>query len=179
MAILRMMDYAGTITIDGQDTALVPRKRLRSRITTLTQDGLLLQGSIRFNLYPFAGKKPDDELIQSTLERIGLWEHIASHGGLDGDVAAVSLSSSQKQLFFLARGILHQKTNDTKIVLMDEATSAMDAGTDMRLQGILDASFAGCTVLQIAHGDAFQRANARIHLDLGQLVSIKRVPTSM
>ncbi|KAJ3496548.1 hypothetical protein NLG97_g2578 [Lecanicillium saksenae] len=176
MTILRMVEFTGTITIDGRILTTVPREHLRSRITTFTQDGLELQGSLRFNLYPFAGSSPDDELIESVLQSLGLWEHIQSHGGFDGDIIDMGFSVSQKQKLSLARGILHQKTHDTRTILVDEATSAMDGEANAELQRVLEEVFADCTVLQIAHReDSFRAATLLVKLEAGQLVSAVRV----
>lgn len=175
MTILRMVEFTGTISIDGRNTTTVPREHLRSRITTLTQDGVELKGTLRFNIYPFPGKQPEDEEIISTLQSVGLWDNISRHGGLDADMKILCLSVSHKQLLFLARGILHQRTMNTKIVLMDEVTSAMDYGTDNRLQEIMDEAFIGCTVLQIAHRqDSFRAVDVRIRLESGILASFER-----
>ncbi|OAA57153.1 ABC transporter, transmembrane domain, type 1 [Cordyceps fumosorosea ARSEF 2679] len=146
MAILRMVDFTGTISIDGRDSRSVPRELLRSRITTLTQDGVELKGSVGLNLWPFAGPKPDEALITSTLQSVGLLNHVNQHGGLNKSISCMGLSVSQKQLLFLARGILHQQAMHTSIVIMDEATSAMDGGTDDALQDLLDNTFAGYVV---------------------------------
>lgn len=175
MTILRMIEFTGNVSIDGYDTKNVPRQLLRERITTLTQDGVELRGSIRFNLFPFVGPKPDDELITSTLQSVGLWEHIECHGGLDSNIAEMRFSASQKQLLFLARGILHHKEAKTKIVLMDEATSAMDHDATADLRVLLDATFADCTVLQIAHReDAFRHVDVAVRLHSGGLESVVR-----
>ncbi|KAJ3496793.1 hypothetical protein NLG97_g2397 [Lecanicillium saksenae] len=175
MTILRMTEFTGTISIDGQNTKSVPRELLRSRITTLTQEGLELKGSLRFNLYPFAGTCPEEDLITTTLQALGLLDHVNRHGGLDTSISDLCFSVSQKQLVFLCRGILHHKTMRTKFIIMDEATSAIDSDTDTALQELLDESFTGCTVLQIAHREhAFRDTNVRIRLDTGRVSSFQR-----
>lgn len=175
MTVLRMADFTGIISIDGRDATSVPRELLRSRITTMTQDGVELKGSVRFNLYPFAGSQPADALITSVLQAVGLWDHISDHGGLEENFVRMGFSTSQRQLLFLARGILHQETMDTKIVLMDEITSAMDRDANAELQTLMDKAFAKCTVLQIAHNaDSFRDADVRVHLDQGTVVTVQR-----
>lgn len=175
MTILRMAEFSGTIRLDGQNTKTVARETLRQRIITLTQDGVELKGSLRFNLYPFADPKPSDDAIMATLQSLGLEDQVTRHGGLDGDMVDMRFSVSQKQLFFLARGILHQQTMKTGLVLMDEATSAMDSDANIELQQLLDTAFADCTVLQIAHRpDSFRGADVLIKLDSGRLVNIER-----
>ncbi|KAJ6785359.1 hypothetical protein PWT90_03234 [Aphanocladium album] len=175
MTILRMVEFTGTVSIDGRNSKTISREHLRSRVTTLTQDGVELRGSLLFNIYPFAGVRPDDDLIRTVLESLGLWNHIQRHGGLDGNIIDMRFSVSQKQMLFLARGILHQRANRTRIVLVDEATSAMDMDANAELQDILDEAFAECTILQIAHReDCFRGANLLVQFDAGQLVSVVR-----
>lgn len=178
LAILHMIECSGgSILIDGRDIATVPRERLRSRITTMTQDGVEVKATLRYNLYPFAGPKPTDELMVETLKRVEIWDYIASqeNGGLDSEMADVGLSQGQKQLFFVARAILHQATNGTKLVIVDEATSSMDYDVDERMQKVMDEAFAGCTVVVIAHRPhVLESAKTVIHLDSGKVATITR-----
>ncbi|KAJ6781136.1 hypothetical protein PWT90_04855 [Aphanocladium album] len=175
MTVLRMTEFEGTLRIDGRDSKTVDREILRQRITTLTQDGVELRGSLRFNVYPFGGTKPDDETIMATLQSLGLEEQVVGHGGLDGDMLDMRFSVSQKQLFFLARGILHHQTMKTRIILMDEATSAMDSDANTNLQELFDERFANCTVLQISHrSDSFRAADLHVKLDSGRVVGVER-----
>ncbi|KAJ6785360.1 hypothetical protein PWT90_03235 [Aphanocladium album] len=166
MTILRLAEFNGTISIDGRNSKTVAREMLRQRITTLVQDGLELRGSLRFNVYPFPGLKPSDEDIIAILASLGLEDHVTRHGGLDTDISDLRFSASQKQLIYLARGLLHQQTTDTRIVLMDEATSAMDNDANSELQDLLDNAFAECTVLQISHRpESFRAADVLVKLD--------------
>lgn len=171
-----MVDFSGQICIDGLDIASVPREHLRSKITALTQDGVELKASLRFNMYPFAGPIPDESEMISILELAGLWHHVENHGGLDEDLAKMCFSASQRQVFFVARAILHQKTAKTTIVLIDEATSAMSKEGDRHVQKIMDEAFVGCTVLQIAHHpDWLADVNTKLRMQFGKLVSLERL----
>ncbi|KAJ6789510.1 hypothetical protein PWT90_07170 [Aphanocladium album] len=115
-AILRMVNSTGSISIDGLDTREVPLQILRSRITSVTQDGLRLNESLRFNMYPFTGQPPSDDEIIAALESVDIWNHAHLNGGLDANYFKIGFSTGQKQLMFLARGILHQKMTRNKIV---------------------------------------------------------------
>lgn len=53
LAFLQLLKYSGSITIDGVELKDVPHTLLRSRITTIPQDAVELDGSVRFNLYPY------------------------------------------------------------------------------------------------------------------------------
>lgn len=175
LALLHFLEYEGTITIDGKDIRRIPRELLRDRLTTLTQEGVKLDGTVRKNLDPggTATAKGDcDAAMISTLKRVGLWTLIESRGGLDADLAGLSLSHGQMQLVSLSRAVLHQQQTKSKIVLVDEATSNVDLDTDKCMQEIMAEAFAGCTVIVVAHRiHATDGANKILRLDNGQLVA--------
>lgn len=155
---MNFLDYSGSISIDGVDIARIPRHTLRSRITTITQDSIELDGSLRYNLLPFKLNRSEgdqnlyDEDVVDVLSRVRLWEYVASHGGLNTSMVDLAFSSGQKQLISIARAVLHHRLTQTNIVLMDEATSNLDLDTDRHIQKEVFAEIFGkCTVLMIAH----------------------------
>ena len=161
--LLRMIDYTGSILIDDRELRTIPRQLLRSRLITLAQDGLQLQGTIRLNLDPYnlADSAPDDDngshrrlsdeaLIQA-LTRVGLWDSVQQCGGLDTEMAAASFSQGQIQLLGIARALLRKPYQLSKIVLIDEATSSVDNDTDKAMQAVFSEAFANCTVFMISH----------------------------
>ncbi|KAM3453053.1 hypothetical protein NHJ6243_009225 [Beauveria neobassiana] len=175
LALLRMVKFGGGISIDGRDITTIPRELLRSRITTMSQDGVELNASVRFNIYPFSGPHPEEDTITSTLRLVGLWAHIQSYGGIENTMSKMCFSASQRQLFFLARAMVHQRTANTRIVLVDEATSAMSKEGDEQTRALMDYVFSECVVLQIAHHqDWLTDMNVKIRMDFGKLVSIQR-----
>ncbi|KAM3516934.1 hypothetical protein NHJ13051_009446 [Beauveria bassiana] len=175
LALLRMVKFGGGISIDGRDITTIPRELLRSRITTMSQDGVELNASVRFNIYPFSGPHPEEDTITSTLRLVGLWAHIQSYGGIEKTMSKMCFSASQRQLFFLARALVHQRTANTRIVLVDEATSAMSKEGDEQTRTLMDYVFSECVVLQIAHHqDWLTDMNVKIRMDFGKLVSIQR-----
>ncbi|EJP67092.1 ABC bile acid transporter, putative [Beauveria bassiana ARSEF 2860] len=175
LALLRMMKFGGGISIDGRDITTIPRELLRSRITTMSQDGVELNASVRFNIYPFSGPHPEEDTITSTLRLVGLWTHIQTYGGIEKTMSKMCFSASQRQLFFLARAMVHQRTANTRIVLVDEATSAMSKEGDEQTRALMDYVFSECVVLQIAHHqDWLTDMNVKIRMDFGKLVSIQR-----
>lgn len=178
LALLHLIEFSGSISIDGREIKTVPRHILRSRITTLTQDGVELKGSIRLNMFPFDAPMPADDHLIGALESVGMWAHISKHGGLDADIVKTRLSHGQKQLLFIARAILHQQVMDTKIVLVDEATSSLDVEMDEEIQAIMDESFADCTVVHISHRrDSFDNIDLSIELSSGDVVDVLRRST--
>ncbi|KAF4592615.1 ABC transporter [Ophiocordyceps camponoti-floridani] len=144
--LLRMLEVeSGTITIDGIDISTIPRQEVRSRLNTVPQDPFFLHGSVRENVDPL--ELADDERIKEVLRTLNLWGIFEKDDGLDEEVTPESLSHGQRQLFCLARSMI--KTG--KIVVMDEATSSVDAETDELMQRVLRDQFQGRTVITIAH----------------------------
>ncbi|KAJ6785357.1 hypothetical protein PWT90_03232 [Aphanocladium album] len=175
LAILRLIDFNGHIAFDGRGSTAISRELLRSRCTTLTQDGVILKASVRFNMFPFQGSMPAEEDIVETLQSVELWQHVQRQGGLDANVVEMCFSPSQRQLFFVARAMLHQKTYNTRIILIDEATSAMSQESDRKIQNVMDEAFARCTVLQIAHHpDWLTNINVKISMEFGKMIRFQR-----
>ncbi|KAM4067250.1 ABC transporter [Hirsutella rhossiliensis] len=178
-SILGLLDYSGSVCIDGIDISQISRQQLRSRVTTLPQELVELAGTVRTNLEPLGRLKPtvaaDDDAMEEALRRVGLWKHVASRGGLDTDLATLGLSHGQRQLLCLARAVVHNASTGSKVVLVDEATSNLDHETDVRMQAVLSEAFAGCTMLVVAHRlETIQDADVMLELDAGRLVGVTR-----
>jgi ABC-type multidrug transport system fused ATPase/permease subunit len=145
-ALFRMIELqSGSITIDGIDLNNVSRQEVRSRLIAIPQDPFLLPGTVRYNASP-GETVVDDEIIKA-LEKVGLWEHVQKRGGLDIDIDVLALSHGQQQLFCLARAMLRSGT----IVVLDEATSSVDWGTDEVMQRVIREEFANKTIITVAH----------------------------
>ncbi|KAM3536951.1 hypothetical protein ARSEF1564_010126 [Beauveria bassiana] len=174
-AMLRLVNCTGSISIDGHDIRMVPREFLRSKITTITQDGLRLKASLRFNLFPFESEKPSDDDMIGVLQDVQLWTHVHLNGGLDADYSSMRFSSGQKQLMFLARGILHQAKTGNKIVMIDEVTSSLALDTEDDIQALIDECFEGCTIILVSHRmESFNTVDGVLKFDSGRLCNVLR-----
>ena len=177
--LLRMIEYTGSILIDGVELRTIPREIVRSRIITLSQDEIRLQEPIRLNLDPYGmtghnkeNAIPEEVLIQ-VLTRVGLWHYINQQGGLDLDMSAANFSQGQLQLFYIARAMLRKSYTASTIFLLDEVTSSVDSDTDKRMQDLMAEVFANCTVCMVSHRrDAFDLMDRVITLKNGEIVEL-------
>ncbi|OAA75681.1 ABC multidrug transporter [Akanthomyces lecanii RCEF 1005] len=161
MTLLGFMYYSGTVEIDEVNIADIDPDVLRSRVITITQDPVQFNDTVRRNLLPFtmndeeiddAEKKAKrDEGLTNVLTELDLWDQLAQKGGLDAMLPDVGYSKGEMQLFSIARAIIRRQETGGNLVLIDEATSNLDALRESDAQQAMHAEFQDCTVITVAH----------------------------
>ena len=139
----------GRITIDGHDLRDVSQKSLRRQLGIVPQEGFLFAGTVRENI---AFGRPDAgaEEIAAAARAVGAHEFVMKlEDGYETEVGerGARLSLGQRQLIAFARALLA----DPRILILDEATSSVDIGTERRIAAALGRLLAGRTAFVIAH----------------------------
>ena len=161
----------GRVLVDGHDLRHVKLASLRRQVAVVLQDTFLFNGSIRENLLY---GKPDasEEELMAAAKAAYAHEFVESlPDGYDAEIGerGVRLSGGQKQRLALARAILA----DPRILILDEATSSVDAEAEYLIQQALDAVLEGRTALVIAHRLSTVRdADKIIALEEGRIVEV-------
>jgi ABC-type multidrug transport system fused ATPase/permease subunit len=160
---------AGRIAIDGHDLRAVTQESLRRQLGIVPQEGFLFAGTVRENI---AFGRPDASAaeIVAAAEAVGAHEFIADlEDGYETEVAERGgrLSLGQRQLVAFARALLA----DPRILILDEATSSVDIGTERRIELALRRLLAGRTAFIIAHRlSTIRNAELIVVLEHGQIV---------
>ncbi|KJZ80040.1 hypothetical protein HIM_00754 [Hirsutella minnesotensis 3608] len=175
--VLRLLDYSGTIAIDGIDISSISVQALRSSLIVVPQHPVLFPGSLRSNLVAQcssakgAGQRTTDDDVIALLERLRVWDAVCQSGSLDTDVDDLALSHGQKQLLCLGRAILRK--NESRIVILDEATSAVDIDTEQIMVDAIDKEFAEHTVVSVVHRlNTVRNFDTLVELNQGRIVQV-------
>ncbi|PYO00508.1 MAG: ABC transporter permease [Candidatus Rokuibacteriota bacterium] len=151
---------SGRITIDGRDVRDVTQASLRAQIALVTQETFLFSDTIRYNIaYGRPDASPDD-VVRAARQAHAHDFIVATPEGYDTLVGerGVRLSGGQRQRIAIARAFL----KDAPILILDEATSDLDAESEFIVQQALAELMQGRTVLVIAHRFATVRNADRI-----------------
>jgi ATP-binding cassette subfamily B protein len=148
--IARLYDpAAGVVRYGGVDLRDASMRSLRQRIAVVPQEGFLFNASIRENVRIARGDASDAQ-VETALAQIGALERFAAlPDGLDThvDERGSRLSAGEKQLVSLARAALR----DPSVLVLDEATSSLDLGTEALVEDAMRKLMQGRTVIVIAH----------------------------
>jgi len=159
----------GQIYIDGQNITDVTLSSLRKNISLVSQDIILFDDTVRANI-AYANLNASDEQIKKACDFAAATEFIEklpqSYQTVIGE-NGIKLSGGEKQRISIARAIL----KDAPIILLDEATSSLDADSEQKVQNAIINLTKNKTTLVIAHRlSTIMRANKIIVLNQGQIV---------
>jgi subfamily B ATP-binding cassette protein MsbA len=168
--VARFYDVSGgAVRLDGHDVRDYPLPRLRQNVSLVSQDVVLMNGSIRDNI---AFSTPD--VTPAAVDRAAEAAHVMEFArdlpnGLDTEVGdrGALLSGGQRQRIAIARALLR----DAPILILDEATSALDTESERIIQQALERLMRNRTTLVIAHRlSTIENADRIVVMDEGRLV---------
>ena len=159
----------GRVLIDGHDAREIRMDALRRNISVVLQDVFLFNGSVRENIR-FSKPEASDAEIEAAARAANAHDFIVAlpqgYGTLVGE-RGVKLSGGQKQRLSIARALL----KDAPILILDEATSAVDTATEHAIQEALTRLRQGRTCIVIAHRlSTIRAADQILVLESGQIV---------
>ncbi|MFN8037820.1 MAG: ABC transporter ATP-binding protein [Acidimicrobiales bacterium] len=166
----RFYDVAdGRVSVDGHDVRDVTLSSLRRQVGVVFEDAFLFSDSVRANI-AYGDPDADDEAVVAAARAAGAHEFVTAlpdgYATLVGE-RGLTLSGGQRQRIALARAIL----TDPRILVLDDATSAVDAATEEAIHATLRTLMDGRTTLIIAHRRSTLRLAQRIVvLDRGRVV---------
>ena len=159
----------GSITIDAHDLRDVTQESLRRQLGIVPQEGFLFAGTVRENI-AFGRPDASGEDVAAAARAVGAEDFILElENGYDTEVAerGSRLSLGQRQLVAFARALLA----DPRILILDEATSSVDIGTERRIELGLRRLLSGRTAFIIAHRlSTIRRADLIVVLEHGEIV---------
>ncbi|KAM9715835.1 ATP-binding cassette sub-family C member 3 isoform 2-T2 [Menidia menidia] len=177
LCLFRLLEAAGgEITIDNVKISEIGLHDLRSKLTIIPQEPVLFSGTLRMNLDPF--DKYEDEEVWKALEHSHLLKFVSNQPAkleLECSEGGENLSVGQRQLVCLARALLRK----TRILVLDEATAAIDLETDDLIQSTIRTQFEDSTVFTIAHRlNTIMDYTRVVVLDKGQIAEFD-TPTNL
>jgi ATP-binding cassette subfamily B protein len=161
----------GSVLFAGIDLRNATISSLRQQIVVVPQEGFLFDGTIADNIR-IARPDATDDQIRTALQQLGVWERFMSFpDGLNTQVRerGSRLSAGERQLVALSRAALI----DPAVLVLDEATSNLDPGTERDVEAALEVLMRGRSVIVVAHRlSTVRRADRIAVVDDGQIVEI-------
>jgi subfamily B ATP-binding cassette protein MsbA len=161
----------GSVLLDGIDVREYRLKDLRSQVSLVSQDVVLFNDTIRNNIAFNALEKTDAE-VEAAARAANVMEFVAQQPqGFDTPLSdrGQNLSGGQRQRISIARALL----KDSPLLILDEATAALDNESERRVQQELSTLMRGRTTLVIAHRlSTVESADRIIVLDRGRIVEV-------
>ncbi len=158
----------GVVAIDGIDLRDVREESLRAAMGIVPQEGHLFSGTIADNVR-FAHPLATDDDVRRALDTVGALDFVHEMpDGIDTDVQerGARLSAGQRQLICFARALVP----DPRLIILDEATSSIDIGTERRIEEALDRLLVGRTAVVIAHRlSTIRRADRIVVVEDGRI----------
>jgi len=148
--IMRFYDAErGRVVIDGQDIATCSRRSLREHVAYVGQDVFLFRGSVRDNIAFGRPGASEDEIVAAAKAAFAHDFISAFPRGYDTPVGehGLQLSGGQRQRIAIARALI----KNAPIILLDEATAALDSESERQVRDAMDRLCEGRTTLAIAH----------------------------
>ncbi|KAI1326562.1 putative ABC multidrug transporter [Xylariaceae sp. FL0255] len=156
------------IKLDNLSLGRIDRVTLRQRVIAVPQEAVFLPDGSTFmeNLDPFWLSTLED--AETVLKIVGLWDLVSERGGLESGMAASTLSQGQRQLFSLARAVLHRKIRAWSLL-----GSSVDQETERKMQEIIRKEFGNYTVIAVSHRlDMIMDFGGVVVMDYGEIVEI-------
>jgi ABC-type multidrug transport system fused ATPase/permease subunit len=189
--VARLMDpTSGSVLLDGVDLRDIRLASLRERVVLVPQEGFLFDGTVRDNVaYGLrtgtgtgagtgtdgavgSGPEATSRQVSSAFEALGLTDWVADlPAGLDTDVGqrGEALSAGERQLVAIARAYLASPD----LLVLDEATSAVDPATEVRIARALDSLTSGRSTITIAHRlSTAEASDVVVVVDAGRVVEV-------
>ena len=165
----------GSIKVDGKDLAAIDKTLYQKRIGYITQDPVIFNDTIYNNVTLWARRSSTNLLrFQKACESAAIWGFVAAqkeHEMLGAD--GVRLSGGQKQRIAIARELF----KEVDLLIMDEATAAMDSLTEKEIHESIDGLLGKVTIVSIAHRlSTIKNADRIIFLNNGIIVATGTLP---
>ena len=159
---------SGSIKIDGRDIKDVTLKSLRDNISMVLQDVFLFNGTIKENIM-YGKPEATDEAVEKAAKMACIHDFIdglpEKYDTVVGE-RGVRLSGGQKQRISIARSLLCE----SPVLILDEATSAVDTETEREIQDAIQKIAGSCTLIVIAHRlSTVKRADSILVLEEGEV----------